>query len=298
MTYIPGTTIPCRLDGAVTGSNQYGVQGVAQPYHFDSTVTVIGIAVKIPTSGLEPSLYGTVFFRIMDMGFNQLAQIPVYPWFTPDSNGYKWHMFPNEVQVKDFVLAGDILSYNQYGFDINYPCTWSLYDSTGCLEYELESRGLPYDTIFVGIDYHNPDPWATVTDTLVACRFEESPWLKKDDKWVRFADDSVYYIFQKTFIEFLPILKVARADTTSLAEISIDENIIKLFPNPANNTLNIESKETIKEIEFYDALGKKVKALILNKKEAIIDIRTLKKGSYVVNIYTDKGKRTKKLVVN
>ncbi|MDD4703731.1 MAG: T9SS type A sorting domain-containing protein, partial [Bacteroidales bacterium] len=190
-----------------------------------------------------------------------------------------------------------IPSYNQYGFAINYPCTWSLYDSTDCLGNLLRSRGLPYDTIFVGINYDNSDPWATVTDTLIACRFEESPWLKKDDKWVRFADDSVYNIFQKTFIEFLPILKVARVDTASLEEeISID-NKIKLYPNPAENTLNVESQDIIKEIEFFDALGKKAKAITLNKKEAIIDISSLTKGNYVVNLITDKGKITKKLVV-
>jgi hypothetical protein len=296
LTTLPGTSIPCYINGSVTGRNQYGVQGVAQPYHFDSTVTVIGIAVKIQNGSLDPSLYGSVFLRITDEGFNDLGQVAAYPWHTPDSNGYKRHWFSNEIEVRDFYLAGDILSYSNYGFNINYPCTWSLYDSTGCLEHELTSRGLPWDTIFVGIDYHNPDPWATVTDTLIACRFEESPWLKKDDKWIRFADDSVYNIFQKTFIEILPILKVAR--TSGLEdEISIDNNI-KLYPNPADNTLNIESQEKINEIEFYDALGKRVKAITLNRKEAIIDISSLIKGNYIVNLITDKGRTTKKLVVN
>ncbi|MBP1645946.1 MAG: zinc metalloprotease [Bacteroidetes bacterium] len=294
LTTLPGTTIPCYIDGSVTGRNQYGVQGVAQPYHFDSTVTVIGIAVKIGNGSLDPSLNGTVFFRIMDEGFNELGQSSVYPWQTPDSNGYKRHWFSNEISLRDFYLAGDILSYNQHGFNINYLCTWSLYDSTGCLENLLTSRGLPYDTIFVGINYDNPDPWATVTDTLIACRFEESPWLKKDNKWVRFADDPVYNIFQKTFIEFLPILKVQRL---SLPEEISNDNTIKLYPNPAENTLNIESQEIIKEIEFYDALGKKAKAITLNRKEATIDISSLAKGNYVVNLITDKGKITKKLVV-
>ncbi|MDD4830408.1 MAG: T9SS type A sorting domain-containing protein [Bacteroidales bacterium] len=287
---------PCLIQGTVSGRNQYEVQAVAQPYHFDSTVVVIGVAIKIAGT-MSPSMNGSIFLRIMDMGFNDLGQTPLYPWHAPDSNGYKRHWFFDEIPASDFYLAGDIPSYNQYGFAINYPCTWSLYDSTDCLGNLLRSRGLPYDTIFVGINYDNSDPWATVTDTLIACRFEESPWLKKDDKWVRFADDSVYNIFQKTFIEFLPILKVARVDTASLEEeISID-NKIKLYPNPAENTLNVESQDIIKEIEFFDALGKKAKAITLNKKEAIIDISSLTKGNYVVNLITDKGKITKKLVV-
>ncbi len=296
---LPGTNTPCSMVRPITERNEYDIRGVAQPYHFDSTVTVIGIAVKVPTYSLDPSVYGTVYFRIMDMSFKELlAKTPIYPWHTPDSNGYKRHWFFKEIPVKDFVLIGDITPLSQTGFGIIYPCTWSLYDTIGCLENYLRSNGMPYDTMFVGIDYHAQDPYATVTDTLYATTFSENPWLLRNGEWIRFADDPAYNLYQKTFIEFLPILKVARADTTNLAEISIDENIIKLFPNPAKNTLNIESKETIKEIEFYDALGKKVKALTINKKEAIIDIRTLKKGNYVVNIYTDKGKRTKKLVVN
>ncbi len=293
MTYIPGTTIPCRLNGPVTGSNQYGVQAVAQPYHFDSTVTVIGIAVRF-TGTMNASLYGSLFLRIMDLGFNDLGQAALHTWGNNiDSNGYRRYWFGTNINVNDFYLSADLPS-TQADFSIVYPCTWSLYDSTGCLEHELTSRGLPYDTIFVGIDYHNPDPWATVTDTLIACRFEESPWLKKDDKWIRFADDSVYYIFQKTYIEFLPILKVQRL---SLPEEISNDNTIKLYPNPAENTLNIESQDIIKEIEFYDALGKKAKAITLNRKETIIDISSLAKGNYIVNLITDKGKIKKKLVI-
>ncbi|HBN04970.1 MAG TPA: hypothetical protein DD434_04165 [Bacteroidales bacterium] len=294
---LPGTNIPCSMVRSITSRNEYDVRGVAQPYHFDSTVTVIGIAVKVPNGSLDPSLNGTVFFRIMDMEFKQLSLTPIFPWHTPDSDGYKRHMFFDEVPVNDFVLVGDIPELTHYGFLLNYPCTWSLYDTIGCLEHYLRSSGMPYDTMYIGIDYHAQNPFATVTDTLYASTFAESPWLLKDSVWVRFADDPVYNLYQKTFIEFLPILKVPRADSLSLVEnINID-NSIKLYPNPAENTLNIESQEIIKEIEFYDALGKKAKAITLNRKEAIIDISSLAKGNYIVNLITDKEKITKKLVV-
>ncbi|MBP1645380.1 MAG: zinc metalloprotease [Bacteroidetes bacterium] len=294
---LPGTNAPCWPFGFATGRNSYEVQGVAQPYHFDSTVTVIGIAVKVANGSLNPSLNGTVFSRIMDMEFKQLSLTPIFPWHTPDSDGYKRHMFFDEVPVKDFVLAGDIPQYSQTGFIIVYPCTWSLYDTVGCLENYLRSNRLPYDTMYVGIDYHAQNPFATVTDTLYASTFAESPWLLKDSVWVRFADDPVYNLYQKTFIEFLPILKVPRADSLSMVEEISNDNSIKLYPNPAENTLNIESQEIIKEIEFYDALGKEAKTITLNRKEATIDISSLAKGNYIVNLITDKGKITKKLVV-
>jgi hypothetical protein len=298
-SYYPGTNIPCFGSQQIAGMNIYDVQGLAQPYHFDSTVTVIGIAVKLhnPNGCLSPSLYGNVFLRIMDMGFNDLDSSIIDPWNTSLSDGYRLHYFHNEIQVSDFYLAGDIYApYNQYiGFEIVYPCTWSVYDSTGCLENFFRAENAPWDTLYVGINYDNPDPWATVTDTLYATAFEESPWLKKDNKWIRFSEDPLYHLYQKTFIEFLPILKIG--DGLSLGENINIENTIKLYPNPAENTLNIESQDIIKEIEFYDALGKKAKTITLNKKDAIIDISSLAKGNYVVNLITDKGKIKKKLVV-
>ncbi|MDD4703829.1 MAG: T9SS type A sorting domain-containing protein, partial [Bacteroidales bacterium] len=204
----------------------------------------------------------------------------------------------DEIQVKDFVLVGDIPAYSQTGFNVLFPSTWSLYDTVGCLENYLRSNGMPYDTIYVGIDNQAQNPFATVTDTLYASTFSESPWVKRQDSvWVRFADDPVYNLYQKTFIEFLPILRVPRADSLSMVEEISNDNTIKLYPNPAENTLNIESQDIIKEIEFYDALGKKAKAITLNKKEAIIDISSFAKGNYIVNLINDKGKIKKKLVV-
>ena len=282
---------PCQIQGDVAGSNQYGIQGIAQPYHFDSIVTVVGIATKV-----NHVSHGGIFFRLMDSSFNELGSAALV-LNTPDSNGYRRYLFGSPINIKDFYLAVDIPPFQFNIISTEYPITWSLYDSAGCLENLYRSRYLPWDTIFVGLDFHNPDPWATVTDTLIACRFEESPWLKKDNQWVRFADDPVYKIFQKAFIEFLPILKVVRADILSLPEEISNDNTIKLYPNPAENTLNIESQEIIKEIEFYDALGKKALAITLNKKETRIDISSLAKGNYIVNLITEKGKITKKLVV-
>ncbi len=286
---------PCTIRGNVTGRNQYGVQAVAQPYHFDSTVSVIGIAIRIYGT-MSTALYNSIFLRIMDETFNDLAQTPLYPWSIPDSNGYMRHFFNNVISVKDFYLSGDIPSY-QSDFHINYPATWSMYDSTGCLEHVFKSRGLPYDTIFVGINYHNPDPWATVTDTLVACIFDESPWLKKDDKWIKFAEDTVYSIFQKTYIEFLPILKIAIPDTLSLVEeINID-NTFSVFPNPADNTINVSSQNKINKIEIYNILGVKLSSETINNTKATLDVSNLKSGNYILKLHTVKGIASKKFVI-
>ncbi|MBQ2542375.1 MAG: T9SS type A sorting domain-containing protein, partial [Bacteroidales bacterium] len=61
---------------------------------------------------------------------------------------------------------------------------------------------------------------------------------------------------------------------------------INLFPNPANDILNISSSETISEIEIVNTLGQVVKRSEVNSDNAVCDVEELKAGVYVVRIRT------------
>ncbi|MBQ2573044.1 MAG: T9SS type A sorting domain-containing protein, partial [Bacteroidales bacterium] len=61
---------------------------------------------------------------------------------------------------------------------------------------------------------------------------------------------------------------------------------INLFPNPANDILNISSSETISEIEIVNTLGQVVKRIEVNSDNAVCDVEELKAGVYVVRIRT------------
>ncbi|MBO7132760.1 MAG: leucine-rich repeat protein [Bacteroidales bacterium] len=69
----------------------------------------------------------------------------------------------------------------------------------------------------------------------------------------------------------------------------IEENAsleISLFPNPANDILNITSSETISEIEIVNTLGQVVKRIEVNADNAVCDVEDLTSGVYVVRIHT------------
>ena len=68
-----------------------------------------------------------------------------------------------------------------------------------------------------------------------------------------------------------------------------------MSPNPANNLLNINSKETLNKVEIFNLLGKKVLSTTNTKS---IDVSSLTKSVYLVKISSDKGISTKKLVKN
>ena len=83
------------------------------------------------------------------------------------------------------------------------------------------------------------------------------------------------------------------ADATYIASFipatGIEENAsleISLFPNPANDVLNITSSETISEIEIVNTLGQVVKRIEVNADNAVCDVEDLTSGVYVVRIRT------------
>lgn len=89
------------------------------------------------------------------------------------------------------------------------------------------------------------------------------------------------------------------ATTLSPCSLSVAENNIsglKVYPNPAKNTLYVTSDSfATKEVELFDVLGKSV----LNTKTVnnTVNISSLSKGVYVVKI-TEEGKTaTRKIVV-
>lgn len=72
------------------------------------------------------------------------------------------------------------------------------------------------------------------------------------------------------------------------------ENQITIYPNPTSNYIKILTTNKIKSVEIFDISGKKVKH-VLNSNE--ISVNQIQAGIYIVKVFTDKGKVTKKIVI-
>ncbi len=105
------------------------------------------------------------------------------------------------------------------------------------------------------------------------------------------VDNAVYAT--NNFLEVDPQVIFTEDCTLSITEFVLTENI-KLFPNPVSSTLNIETSENIsfEKAKVYSTLGK----LILETSEKQINLETLSAGIYFVEVVTDKGSVTKKIV--
>lgn len=65
------------------------------------------------------------------------------------------------------------------------------------------------------------------------------------------------------------------------------------YPNPANNTISIQSTENISYIAIYDMSGK----VLLQSNELIVDVSSLNPGLYLLSAYSESGQiQTLKLI--
>lgn len=85
------------------------------------------------------------------------------------------------------------------------------------------------------------------------------------------------------------------ASTLSVDTYEVDNNLIKLYPVPANSFINIDinTDEILQKVEFYNAIGSLVKV----SKEKTINVRTLSTGMYMVQIITNKNRYYKSIII-
>jgi hypothetical protein len=76
------------------------------------------------------------------------------------------------------------------------------------------------------------------------------------------------------------------------------DNLISIYPNPANEIVNISIKDnsTIKTIELYDVQGRLLQTQMVNDISSELNIAERANGMYFIKINTDKGSKVEKLI--
>jgi hypothetical protein len=94
---------------------------------------------------------------------------------------------------------------------------------------------------------------------------------------------NTYSLDDITLMTFYDFSKIIFPPVSSIEGTDI-AGLVKIYPNPANDNVNIESLFVIKSIIFYDMSGR----VVLRKKDVgngiVISLTGLKSGLYYVNI--------------
>jgi hypothetical protein len=83
-----------------------------------------------------------------------------------------------------------------------------------------------------------------------------------------------------------------------LTGIKDDINNVLVYPNPANNVLNITSSEIIDNVEVLDIVGRVIISKTLNSSNYILDVSGLNNNVYFINYSISGVVKTKKVIVN
>ena len=94
-----------------------------------------------------------------------------------------------------------------------------------------------------------------------------------------------------TYSWFIDKVRVIATDTVTQA---VNENYLetKMYPNPVDNMLTINSEDDIQDISIYNVVGIKVMEMVINNKETVIDLSVLESGMYLIEI---QGKNSKSI---
>lgn len=147
------------------------------------------------------------------------------------------------------------------------------------VEFIFENINLPFD------DANN--------DGYVAFKIKTKPTLVVGDTFTNEAN--IYFDYN------FPILtnKATSTFQTTLGTQDFEFlNYFTVFPNPANEVLNITNAKNIEvqSIAVYDVLGQLVIAIPNAKSVSIIDVSNLRTGNYFIKIKSDKGNSSTKFI--
>lgn len=74
----------------------------------------------------------------------------------------------------------------------------------------------------------------------------------------------------------------------------INDNDVRIFPNPSRNIFKIESNATIDQLTLYDAVGKQI--FIQTQNTSQINLENVSKGMYILEIASESNKTFRKLI--
>lgn len=145
------------------------------------------------------------------------------------------------------------------------------------VEFKFDDINLPYQ------DYAN--------DGYISFKVKTKPNLKEGDSFSNTA--KIYFDFNAPIITNTYTTTIA----PELSTKDFDDSITKLYPNPVSNQLNISSKKDILSIRLLDITGKELQTTAtFAVKNTTLNLNHLKRDVYFVNVKTENGVTTHKVV--
>lgn len=211
----------------------------------------------------------TMFFDFLTLADGSTMPVAGYI-YSETVNANDWLISPEFVLPANMQASFDYLTPGQYG-----PEAYSVYVIPEGQTYETAINVVPTQTV-ENIDFETQvvDLAAYANQTIRVAIKAES---EADKYWIVFSNFTVY------------------AAGTGIQEVANNSTVV--YPNPANNVINVNSTSNINSVEVYTIAGQKVANYTANGTQAAISVSNLSNGMYLMKINTENGASVKKFNV-
>jgi hypothetical protein len=106
------------------------------------------------------------------------------------------------------------------------------------------------------------------------------------------VDGNTYYASQRINGYESPDRLPVTVHLNVMANAAFDSNALMIVPNPVKDELNIQSKESINQVEIYNLMGQKLSSTTASK----VSMQAFPSGVYIVQISTKDGQQSLRVV--
>ena len=278
-------------------------EDIAQLFHTDTLLTIIGVATPIKTDFLYADKFNYVFGvadtsltmkrwttipdtisagqighyyyveLFFDSAINTLGDYyvvfdsPKPSSFIPDSNGFDISFFSSPFNV----ISLDLLLY--YGSK-----------EEDCIHHDIKKRSVVfnYGGSIVSSDYM----WKTVSlyNNRGVYMFPIFAETDSTLQCIGCADEIDTTITDTTI-----------TDSSSL--VNIVDNYTFIFPNPTSKEVNVQCSFRMQSLELFNEQGQRVNEWKIDSYHYLLNVEDYPKGNYILKIKTKSGTATKKVIV-
>jgi len=237
-------------------------------FHLDSTLGYVSfrpMKIEFPVLAVKITEYRRINGEMIKIGEqSRYICLAVYP-------------FPNNNAP---VLSGPFYKSVYAGDSVSFSVSTNDYDTK-------DSVLIYWDNSIPGATWTDNNhiakhPTGTLTWRTKKTDARSLPYTFK----VYARDDACPYVGKDT--QAYEIL-IWDSTTIGIRKNTLNNNEIKIYPNPANDQLTIESSENVDKIILYNFLGAKIREMEVNGNKATLHRDKLPSGLYLLKVFDKKG---------
>lgn len=134
--------------------------------------------------------------------------------------------------------------------------------------------------------------------TIFSETLSTDEWLRRSVNLTGMEGQNVYIAFRHTNGNDQFWMKIDDISVTAgLSGVESRESLATIYPNPANNVLNINANSNISMVEVFNVMGQMVASFDANDVNTQINTSNFSNGVYTVRIHTENGVSNQKFTV-